>query len=147
MNKSEFLEFCGRLYDLAQGAGPSASGSGDGRSPKYDTALYGPNGLVSYASECSAKELRYQIGRAEQPPKDSKYAEKNAKQAKALRFFLAWREANPNALWTGERNRVTITAKAPLDKPERYARDALPEQDSAPAPSFDDDQPDDDIPF
>lgn len=145
ITREQFLYLAGQLYDAQVGAAPS--GSGDGRAPKFDTVLPAGDGLVIYASECSLKELRYQLGRAQKPPRDPKYTESNAKRAKALGYWVTYRESHPTAVWTGERNRATVTAAPPADKPAKYARDAAPEEKPFnPEPSAG--SPDmDDIPF
>lgn len=140
MNKEAFLQLAGRLYDEMQGG----AGTGDGRAPKYDQSLPAGAGKVVYASECSLKELQYQKQRADKPPSDPKWAESNAKRSKALGYWLAYRSASPDAIWTGERNRQTVTALPPSDRPTSYDRNApaAPETQAAPS-SFDDS----DIPF
>lgn len=123
------------------------------RPPKYDSAIYRKDG-VTYASEYDAEGLRYwrdeKLKPIADPEKAAKYGEKNVKQSKALDFWIAWRLVEPHAPWTGERNRETVTAKAPSGKPEVYPRDGARGGTDAPqastsTPSFDED--DSDIPF
>jgi hypothetical protein len=84
--------------------------------PKYDTRCRTKGGTV-YASECDLGQLQYYFDRASRGT-DPKYAEKNAKEAKALGFFIAWREQNPMALWSGERYmQGVVTAAAPTARP------------------------------
>lgn len=158
ISREQFMAAAGVFYDMiANGGGaPSAGGTGDGRSPKFDTAIHRKGGMIQWASECSLKELSYWREQAGRPPSDPKYAEKNAKQAKSLDYWIAYRRAEPNATWTGERNRATVTAKPPSDKPAQYQKDATPAPDSSrPTPSFDDadsygfdnEEPSDDLPF
>jgi hypothetical protein len=143
VTREQVMQLAGRIYDEMQGVG---GGTGDGRAPKYDTALPAGSGLVVYASECSAKELQYQITRASKPPSDPKYAESNAKRVKSLGYWLSYRQASPSECWTGERNRRTVTAAAPSDRPEKYPRDA--QTGSAPAATPDTFSGDEsDIPF
>lgn len=142
ISREQFMAAAGAFYDMlnASGGAPSASnGSGDGRAPKFDTRIARKGGMVQWASECSLKELSFWREQAGKPPSDPKYADKNIKQAKALDYWLAYRRAEPNAAWTGERDRVTVTAKPPSDKPAQYPREAPPEPTSStPTPSFDD---------
>lgn len=138
MTRDQFLALAGQLYDAQTGGG----GTGDGRAPKYDTAIHVGQGKVVYASECSLKELNYYLKRAEKPPSDPKYLESNEKRAKALRYFVAYRQASPTEQWRGERNRTTVLATIPSDRPEQYDKDA-PTQSAAPSGSGDID----DIPF
>lgn len=137
MTREQFLALAGQLYDAHAGGGSTTS---SGTPPRFDTALPAGQGLVIYASECSAKELRYQLGRSEKPPAPGKeqYAEQNQKRAKAIRYWLEWREANPGAVWTGERNRRTVTALPPADKPQQHAREARQEAPPSDAASVDD---------
>lgn len=142
----------GAFYDVLAGGGASKSGggTGDGRPPKYDTSIARRGGLVQYASETALKDLIFWRERAEEPPRDPKYAASNAKQAKALGYWISYRQATPDARWRGERNRVTVTAKAPSDEPELYARDDVQTDDDngGPGDSFKDPpDDDDDIPF
>lgn len=138
MTRDEFLTLAGQLYDAQFGGGGAA------KAPKYDTALNRGQGKVSYASECSLKELLYQKGRYDKPPSDPKYAESNAKKSKALGYWISYRQASPSEQWRGERNRTTVTAAAPSDKPLLYDKDAPTHVEP---PSNGAGQGDDDIPF
>lgn len=150
MNRAEFLaltipEQLATIWQMLQEreipiSGPPAGGD----APKWDRSIPRKDGMVQWASECSAKELRYWIDQANKPPRDPKYAEANQKQAKALGYFLSWRLANPDALWTGERNKVQVTAAAPSDKPQQYPKGVVASAPTTPTPRFTDD---DDIPF
>lgn len=137
MTREQVMQLAGQLYDAMQGGGSG----GSGRAPKFDTVLPSGQGRVTYASECSLKELQYQLQRAQKPPKDEKYRESNEKRAKRLGYWVSYRQSNPTEQWRGERNRVVVLAATPSDRPESYERDAPPE----PAPSAPID--DDDIPF
>ena len=139
MTKEQFLSLAAQLYDAQFGSG---SGSG-GRAPRFDTALPAGAGRVVWASECSLRELQYQLARAQKPPSDPKYKEANERRAKALGYFISYRQTSPLEQWRGERNRVTVLAAVPSDKPETYDRDAKPE----PAPSAAGATDDSDIPF
>ena len=85
------------------------------QSPKFDSRIRRKDGFV-WASECDAESLRFWIKRASSGG-DPQFAEKNEKEKKALEFILRWRECNPSACWSGERNREPVTARAPAAKP------------------------------
>lgn len=123
MTKEQFLALAAQLYDAQAGG---SAGSGDGRSPRYDTSIPAGVGKVVYASECSLRELQYQLARAQKPPSDPKWQESNDKRARALSYFVAYRQANPTEQWRGERNKTTVVAALPADKPTVYDRDATP---------------------
>lgn len=89
--------------------------------PKYDTAIYRSGG-VTYASEYDSEGLRYWRDRAKQST-DPKYADSDAKKVKALGYWIEYRAYFPSTPWTGERNRVTVSARPPRNKPEVYPRD------------------------
>jgi hypothetical protein len=136
MTREQFLALAGQLYDAQFG-----SGSGSGKAPRFDTAIPAGAGRVVFASECSLKELQYQLGRAQKPPSDPKYKDSNDRRAKALGYFISYRQANPTEQWRGERNRVTVLAAVPSDKPQSYDRDAPPVEAPPSAPLDDDDIP------
>jgi hypothetical protein len=109
----------GLLYDLnssqlAQTEKPKAA-----RSPKYDHRI-GRSGGYQWASETDAESLKFWGDKAAAGVNDEKYGEKNAKNAKALSYWLQWRTENPTAIWTGERNNEQVTACAPSRKPELH---------------------------
>lgn len=107
--------------------------------PKFDTRIRRKDGFI-WASETDASGLRFWITRAEAGG-DPKYAEKNQKEAKALRFFLTWREWFPHERWTGERNHRQETANAPSAKPAIQQWEAKPGESSTRKPTtFDDDE-------
>lgn len=121
------------------------------RPPKFDQILYRKEGIM-WASECDAEGLRWWHKRAaESAESGSQYAEKDAKLAKSLGFWIAYREQNPTAIWSGERNREQVTAKAPQSKPEVYPRDGQRAAPAAPSSSGGysdaDYGSDDDLPF
>lgn len=145
MTREQFLVLAGQLWDAQQRGASQPSGTGDGRSPKWDTALPAGTGMVTYASECSLKELLYQKKRADEPPSKVEYAEANLKRSKSLGYWVAYRQANPSERWQGERNKALVVALAPLDKPAKYPRNApAAAAPAVPTPSFDEDN---DIPF
>ena len=139
------LETEGRAWLEAQEAPKPA------RPPKFDQILYRKEGIM-WASECDAEGLRWWHKRAaESAESGSQYAEKDAKLAKSLGFWIAYREQNPTAIWSGERNREQVTAKAPQSKPEVYPRDGQRAAPAAPSSSGGysdaDYGSDDDLPF
>lgn len=140
ISREQFMAAAGAFYDLlnASGGAPASSGTGNGNPPKFDTRIVRKGGMIQWASECSLKELRFWREQAGKPPSDPKYAEKNAKQAKSLDYWIAYRQASPMEAWVGERNRIVVTAKPPSDKPQQYPRDEQPEpaRDSEPPPDF-----------
>ncbi len=156
MDRAQFLTLAGQLYDAfvagggaSAGAGPSAapSHSGGAGAPKFDTSIIRKGGMVQYASETDLSGLMFWKGRADEPPSDPKYAESNAKQSKSLSYWVAYRQAEPIAVWSGERNRVNVTAAAPSAMPATYPRPAnggVPVAPATPTPTFEED---DEIPF
>lgn len=106
--------------------------------PKFDTRIRVKGGYI-WASETSLESLRFWHGRAKSGG-DPKYKEKNEKDAKALSFFIIWREWFPVERWTGERNRQQVTADPPSGKStvrEWEAKSDAPRATTA--TSFDDD--------
>ena len=148
LTRAQFIHLAGQLYDALDGgsAQGAAAPMGDGRAPKFDTSIARKGGMVQYASETDLSGLIFWKGRADEPPSDPKYAESNAKQSKALSYWIAYRQAEPSAVWSGERNRQPVTARPPSAKPETYPRGE--QQAAAPvsavADNFDET---DDIPF
>ena len=123
--------------------------------PKFDTACYQSAG-IQYASEMDLRDLQWQLDRATKPS-EPKYADANAKQAKALRYWIEYRRVFPSAPWTGERNRKTVSAPPPAGKARVYEREqrtpATEARRDESAPDFDGpDDPqsgfgDEDVPF
>jgi hypothetical protein len=87
--------------------------------PKYDSRIRRKGGFM-WASDCDAESLRFWCKRAHQPASKPEFAEKNAKEAKALDYFLEWRSWFPSERWSGERNRQQVTGDAPSSKPRVY---------------------------
>ena len=155
MTRAEFLSMAGALYDAhtaggkagTTGAAGRATGTGDGRAPKYDQKIFRKGGMCQYASELDISSLIYWRERAAEPG-DPKYAEANAKNVKALDYWIAYRSACPDAVWSGERNKVQVTAQPPRDGKEaaQYPKDFTPGT-QADAEASDPDFGDDDIPF
>lgn len=139
MNRSDFTSLplslaLGLLWDAAQDADrittarylEDAEAPKPARPPRFDSAIYRRDGVM-YASETDLDGLRFWHKRAaESAANGGQYAEKDEKQAKALAYWIAFREQNPSAIWTGERNREQVTARAPMAKPEVYQRTGAP---------------------
>lgn len=87
------------------------------RSPKFDMRIYRKGGF-QWASETNLESLQFWHKRAEESvAAGGEYAEKNEKQAKQLKYWLDYRTAEPNAPWSGERDRENVTSAAPSGKP------------------------------
>ena len=91
------------------------------QSPRFDFALYG-NGGVSFASECTLKQLDWHIDRAKKSVADGgKWAEKDAKRLEKLAEWRKWRGCNPGLIWVGKRGDAEATVAAPpSDRPRVY---------------------------
>lgn len=145
MTREQFIQAAGALYDMmAGGSAPAPAAPGGGSPPRFDTSIARKGGMVQWASECSLRELNYWVSKKSGPSSDPKYAESDAKQLRALQYWVAYRQANPTAVWSGERNRVQITAAPPSDKPQQYPRGVVASAPTTPTPSFDDSEPDPD---
>lgn len=132
----DILSVC-NSEELASVPAPRVAGA-----PKFDTRIARKGGMVQWASETDLEGLRFWKQRADQPASDPKYAEKNAKQAKALEYWIAYREVDPMTPWMGERDRAQVAAKPPSSKPTTYPRDAAPATaPRTPAPDFDAPEP------
>lgn len=93
------------------------------RPPKYDQAIYRKGG-VSWASEHDLSGLEYWCRKyTESAEHGGEYAEKDAKKAKQVAFWIAWRRCDPTARWSGERNHEQVTADAPSSKPFVFERE------------------------
>jgi hypothetical protein len=58
------------------------------------------------------------------------HADKDAKNAKALEYWIKWRRAFPFDVWSGERNRQPARANAPSREPELHAWERRDDTDS-----------------
>lgn len=127
------------LARVLQGEAPKVP-----RSPKYDYKLWRKGGYC-WASEMNLDSLRYWHKKAaESAVSGGQYADKDAKKAKQLDYWIAWREVEPDARWRGERDHDVVTAAAPSRDPEIHSRDATPSADPSGGSDFADD---DSIPF
>lgn len=93
------------------------------RPPRFDRRIYQRKGY-QWASEMDLRGLQFWQGRyAEGAAREgNQYAEKDAKSVKELGYWIAWRRVEPNAVWSGERDREQVTASAPHAKPFVYER-------------------------
>jgi hypothetical protein len=114
--------------------------------PKFDQVIFRKEGVM-YASECDREGLAFWHKRSlESAAKGGQYAEKDAKTRDSLARWMAWREVYPDAVWSGERDREPVVAKAPSSKPTVYPR--ANGQRRAPSPPPQEDiNPDAEIPF
>ncbi len=145
MNRSEFCSLpasvaLGLLWDNSsgiRGAMEKLEPPKPAMSPKYDQVIFRKDGVM-YASECDLESLRFWYERSNTSANGGgQYADKDAKRAKALSFWMVWREQNPSTVWSGERNRERVTAKPPQHKPEVYPREARGDAaTSAPTQSY-----------
>ena len=95
------------------------------RSPKFDQKLPRKGGYV-WASELALDNLQWYLQMfkegAEKP--DNQYAEKDAKRAEKLGYWVEWRLVEPSKQWRGERgfgdDAEVVTAEAPSHQPQRH---------------------------
>ena len=130
-----------QLQSTALGTMPEPKRAGP---PRYDMRVYRKGGHC-WASEMNLDSLRYWHRKAtEGAASGSKYAEKDAKKAKQLDYWIAWRAIEPETAWNGTRDNAATFAAPPSRDPTIYSRDAQPTGDPEPEPSATED---DDIPF
>lgn len=151
MNRDEFLALPPAvaiqiLYDASPKLGDVISAVAPPRSPrppKFDQRLRKKDGF-QWASETALSDLRWFHGRCLSGGNE-KYAEKNAKEAKAIAFWIEWRRWEPSAQWTGERNHAQVMAMPPSSSPAVHQfepRSNGGRQEQAPAHEPDFDAPD-----
>ena len=115
--------------------------------PKFDQMIFRREGVV-YASETDLEGLRFWHKKsAESAAGGGQYAEKDAKRRDSLARWIAWREVYPEAVWSGERDRVALVAKAPSSKPTVYPRLANGQRSAPTPPPQEDIDPDAEVPF
>lgn len=116
------------------------------RSPKYDMRISRKGGY-QWASETDLEGLRFWFKRfTDNANEGGKHAEKDGKKAEKLCYWLDWREACPDAPWSGLRNDDQVTASAPSGKPQVHEweqRGQVPLKQQ----SFEEEHGDDDVPF
>lgn len=126
--------------------------------PKFDTRISRKGGVFVWASEMLLNDLKFWHERNAAGATDgSQYAEKNAKMAKALEYWIKWRIAFPTDIWFGERSsgRATVKVRAnpPSRDPEQYPWESSGNNSTSKPASgggfadADGDGGDDDIPF
>jgi hypothetical protein len=123
-------EFCGLplsvalgiMYDVAPDRFAKVPKPDVARPPKFDGRVSRKGGMFTWASEMLLADLEFWQKRNAAGASDgSQYAEKNAKNAKMLSYWVAYRQAFPAEQWSGERNRTRVTANAPSRDPEQHA--------------------------
>lgn len=108
--------------------------------PKFDGRV-GRKGGFCWMSEMDLSGLQYWHGRKSQDT-NPEYADRNAKDLKALEYWIQYRIADPQSAWYGERNRQPTRAKPPSRDPEIHPwekRDAAPQASTNTQPGSDDD--------
>ena len=125
MTKDEWLALApsqalGILYDLDNRIS-SVAAPQPIRPPKFDSRIPKKGGLFCWASEMTVSDLvwwlrRYQEGAA----RGGEYAEKDSKNAKAISYWVAYRQAFPFDAWSGERDRMKVQAAAPSRDPAQH---------------------------
>ena len=115
--------------------------------PKYDARVYRKGGH-QWASETDLESLLYWHGKyTDNAANGGQYADKDAKRARALDYWISWRKAFPAAAWSGERDNVQVVAAPPSRTPRLHERDNERRAETATKPSFDEEGGTDDIPF
>lgn len=114
--------------------------------PKFDLRIFRQSGF-QWASETSLEGICFWHAKAAQgAASGSQWAAKDAKRAKDLERWMAWREWFPSEQWQGERNDNSVTGSPPADRPRVYQLEQRNEsnggggrnQQSAPPPEEDD---------
>jgi hypothetical protein len=117
------------------------------RSPKFDMRISRKGGY-QWASETDLEGLRWWFNRFTASAADGgAYAEKDQKRADKLAYWVAWREAHPDVIWTGQRNDDVCTASAPTAKPRVHEWEARGQVPMTPRNEAEDDGDSDGIPF
>lgn len=120
MTRDEFLALpvgiaLGVIYDQMPQRMASVPAPPIPRPPKFDSKLSRKGGFC-WMSEMDLNSLRYWHGKKSQGG-NPEFAEKDAKIAKDLAFWIAWRLAEPTSVWRGERFRQPAVANAPSREP------------------------------
>ncbi len=90
------------------------------RPPRFDQRISKKGGFM-WASECTLDDLTWWFNhKTERAAAGGAYAEKDAKLAKSLDYWVQWRRVEPIAPWSGERNHEAVTACAPSGKATVY---------------------------
>jgi hypothetical protein len=90
--------------------------------PKFDSRISRKGGMFVWASEMLLNDLIFWHDRNAAGATDgSQYAEKNAKLAKSLSYWVNYRRAFPTEVWFGERGpSIKVRANPPSRDPEQY---------------------------
>jgi hypothetical protein len=98
--------------------------------PRFDFRIRRQGGY-QWASETSTEGLAYWLGKyREGAAKGGQWASKDAKAAKELERWLAWRQWEPRTVWRGERFHVASVAAPPSDKPAIHQFEAKKQSDA-----------------
>jgi hypothetical protein len=118
------------------------------RAPKFDARISRKGGY-QWASETDLDGLRWWYARFTTSAADGgQYAEKDQKRADKLAYWVAYREAYPDAVWTGQRNDDVCTASAPSGKPRVHEWEPRGEKPLTPrTEAYEDEGAGDEIPF
>ncbi len=104
-------------------------------SPKYDRRLYRSGGY-QWASETALDSLKWYYERAVKSAKEGgQYAENNAKEEKALKYWLDFRMQEPTVMARTTRGDTQVLAEAPSRDPQIHAKDAPRQQTIANTPT------------
>lgn len=104
--------------------------------PKYDARIWRRGGY-QWASETDTEGLKFWLARARTgAASGGPHAEKDAKRARELERWLAWREWEPRVAWHGQRYDAAVRAAAPSNKPQVHESEKRSQ--IAPAPVDDD---------
>jgi hypothetical protein len=103
------------LDDIARMEAPRAP-----RTPRFDFRIRRKGGYA-WASETDLDGLRFWRNKYhESAMSGSQWAEKDAKNADKLEYWITWRECFPKDAWQGQRNDEQVTAAVPSHKPHIY---------------------------
>lgn len=125
----------GLVYDMARAKLEPMESPRLPLPPKFDSKL-GRKGGYCWMSEMLLEDLRYWHDR--NAKSTGEHAEKNHKTAKALSFWIKWRECYPDRVWQGERDREQCKAEAPSKNPDLYEwkrRNGDPTEEAGNAPT------------
>lgn len=125
MTKDEFQSLplrlaLGVLFDLLPGIA-SVEKPRAPLPPKYDDRMPKKAGQFCWMSEMTLDDLSWWYKKtSESANGGGQYAEKDGKLAAKISHWVKWRQAFPNELWSGERNRVKVTAAPPSREPRLH---------------------------
>jgi hypothetical protein len=127
MNKDEFSALpasiaLGILYDVYEKELARLPVPKVPLAPKFDSRISRKGGMFVWASEMLLNDLIFWHDRNAAGATDgSAYAEKNAKLAKSLSYWVNYRRAFPTEVWFGERGpSIKVRANPPSRDPEQY---------------------------